>query len=202
MKLNLDQRRDVRAGLEGVASVEAFVGDLDDEVDVDGLGVELLHEVVGGAHGAAGGKEVVVEEDDVGFIDGVLVNLDGVGAVFLGVALLDGGGGELAGLAAEDDAGAEADGECGGDDEAAALDADDLGDALVLVDLVEFVDHDLQAIVVLEEGGDVAEVDAGLGEIWDATQIVHQYFVVHFQLVIYVTQCQMFHVKLNLVHSL
>ena len=67
-----------------------------EEVEFDGEGdagdgaAELLDQLHGRAHGAAGGEQVVYEKDALAGLDGVLVNLERVGAVLEVVAdLLD-----------------------------------------------------------------------------------------------------------------
>ena len=137
------------------------------EGDACNFSAKLLYELDGGVHGAAGGQEVVYEEDPLAGLDGVFVDFEGVGAVFEVVALRDDLGGELFGLADGDEAGVEAVGDGGGEDEAAGLGAED--DVDVLPDVVpgEGVNHPRETGAVLEQGGDVVEEDAGLGEVGD-----------------------------------
>ena len=87
-------------------------------------------QIAAGLHGAAGGEDVVDDQDALAFDDGVGVHFQGVFAVFEIVGHCDFFVGELAGLADEDEAGAEAAGDGGAEDEAAAFGADDEVDIL------------------------------------------------------------------------
>ena len=62
-----EEGRDGGALRDALAAFE--VGELDDEVVVDGRGVEFPDEAVHGADRAAGREEVVVDQDDVAFDD-------------------------------------------------------------------------------------------------------------------------------------
>jgi len=163
-----------------LASVESFVANLDDEVHVALLWVELFHELPGSLDGSARGEEVVVDEDHVVLVDGVLVDFDGVGAILLLEVLADGLCRQLSWLAAHHESCTEAASKDGAHDEPTRLDADHLGDALVLVKLIELVVHNLDALGILEESRDIAEVDALLWEVFDTTKMLHQIFVIHF----------------------
>ena len=70
--------------------MQPFDGEFDDEVDVNLLRVEFLHEVVCCAHAAAGSEQIVVNEHDIVFRDGILVNLDSVFAILFRVRLFHG----------------------------------------------------------------------------------------------------------------
>ncbi len=133
--------------------------------------MEFLYEVVCRAHRTASGEQIVVEQDNVVFVDGILVDFDSVRTVFLGVALLHGFSGQLTRLAAEYHAGAEPYGEGGRQHEAAALDTHDFRDAFVLVDFIQFIDHYLQALRIFEQSGHVSEVNSLLRKIRYAPQI-------------------------------
>src|ERR1700710_625777 len=56
--------------------------ELDGEAQADNLSAELADELHGGLHGAAGGEQVVDDENALAGLDGVEVDLEGVGAVF------------------------------------------------------------------------------------------------------------------------
>src|SRR5215212_11057992 len=109
--------RRVGGGCPGPGSF--VVGDEEGDARDDAAGV--LDELAHGAGGAAGGEEVVHDEDAVAAGDGVDVDFEGVGAVFE----LVGGGygfpGELVGLAGENEALAGAVGEGSAEDEAAGF---------------------------------------------------------------------------------
>jgi hypothetical protein len=126
---------------------------------------ELLDELYGGLHGAAGGEEVVDEDDALAGLDGVHVDLQGVGAVLEVVGDAGDGGGELARLAHGDEAGVEAVGEGGSEDEAAGLNAEDEVDVFFDVIRGERIDEFGEAGLIFEKRGDVIEEDAGLGEV-------------------------------------
>ena len=144
-----EEARDGGAVGDRGAAVE--VGELDDEVVIDGRGMEFPDEAVHGADGSAGREEVVMDQDHVARGDRVEVELDGVYAVFLGVGFGDRSRRELAGLAGEDEACAEAAGDGRAHDKAAGLDPDDLRDALVLVELIRHVDHRPERLRILEQ---------------------------------------------------
>ena len=52
--------------------------------------MEFLYQIACSFHGSAGCKEVVVEEYDVVFIDGIFVDFDGVDTIFLSITFLYG----------------------------------------------------------------------------------------------------------------
>ena len=104
--------------------------------------------------------------------DGVGMNLDGVLAVFFHVRGLARFGRQLAGFATHDESGTQTECQSGAHYEAAALDADYLGDALVLIHLVEFIYHDAQTIGVLKQGADVLELDSLDGEVGHVAEIL------------------------------
>ena len=58
---DFQERGHLNALVENGASVQSLASKLDDEVDVCLCRMELLHEVVGCFHAAAGGQQIVVE---------------------------------------------------------------------------------------------------------------------------------------------
>ena len=90
-------------GGEALAALE--VGQLDDDGDADDFGADLLHELTGGLHGAAGGEQVIDEQDLDAARNSVRVHLDAVGAVLQGVRGAFRRAGEFALLADGDEAG-------------------------------------------------------------------------------------------------
>src|SRR5699024_3695952 len=110
-------------GAKTVAAVEGE--ELGEDGDAGDLAAEALDEADGGFDGAAGGEEVVDDEDTLAWMDGIPVNLEGVGAVFERVFLHPGLRRELAGFANRYDAGIEEIGDGRAEDEAPALDDDD-----------------------------------------------------------------------------
>ena len=91
-----------------------------------------------------------MQQNYVVFTDSILVNLDGVLAILLSVAFLYSVARQFARLAAEHNASTEAQGEGRRHYEAARLDTYNLGDALILVQIVHLVADFLQTFVVLE----------------------------------------------------
>ena len=78
---NLDHGIHFHPGRQRCAAIQLL--DLDDEVDHRLLGMELLHQTGGCGDRAAGGEEVVVDEDHVVGRDRIAVDLNRVVAVFL-----------------------------------------------------------------------------------------------------------------------
>ena len=111
MGLYLQNRRDIRSFLKVSPAVEILVNQFDDEIHVDVLRIELLHQVVCRTHCAASGEEVVVKQHHVVFGDSVLMYLYGVLAVFLALALLDSLGRELSRFATQHHTGVQLHGE-------------------------------------------------------------------------------------------
>src|SRR2546423_13909866 len=96
----LDERCDVITG-ELVAAFER--GELDEKGETDDLAFELLHELDGAGHRAAGCEEIVDDEDASARFDRVLVHLEGRRAVFQVVLDADDVARELAELAHGDE---------------------------------------------------------------------------------------------------
>ena len=84
---------------------------------------------------------------------------------------------EVSALAAHNKSGVESVGQDAAHNESAALDSDHLGDAFIGVEAHQFLSHFFQASAVFEEGGDVFELDAGLGEIGNVSQMREQQFL-------------------------
>jgi len=152
-------------------SVEFFAsfeeGEFDDAGDFDDFGAEFFDEFYGGGHGAAGGEEVVDHDDAVAFVERVDVHFERVGAVFEFVGFGDDGVGEFPFFAYEGEGEAEGIGERAGEDESACVGADDGVDLHVLVAVAPFVDDVFECGAVLEECGDVFELDAGFRKVGD-----------------------------------
>ena len=114
---------------ENVVFGEALAAFEEVEFDCEGeagdFSAELLDELYGGFHGAAGSEEIVYEDDALAGLDGVEMDFKGVGAVLKIVGNAGDGSGELAGLAYGNEAGVEAVSEGGAEDEAAGFDAED-----------------------------------------------------------------------------
>ena len=160
----VEEAENVVIGEAGAALEEV---ELDGEGEADDFSAQLLDELDGGFHGAAGGEQVVDEDDALAGLDGVEMDFEGVGAVFEIIGDAGDGGGKLFGLADGDEAGIKAVSERGSKDEAAGFNAEDEIDLLLEVVGGEGVNELGEAGLVLEDGGDVVEEDAGLGKIRD-----------------------------------
>src|SRR5260221_9190946 len=91
---------------EGRAAAEKF--QFDDEGAADDLAAELLYNAHCRHRGAAGGEQIVNDEDASLAHHAVLMNLQRGAAVFEVVTFIDGAEGELAGFAGDREADAEA----------------------------------------------------------------------------------------------
>ena len=96
----------------------------------DHFPAQLFHQLGRGQGGAAGGQQVIDDQDFLAGLDAVLVDFQGVAAVFQGVLFADGPGRQLARLARRDETAAQLVGQHAAEDEAARLDAHDLVDGL------------------------------------------------------------------------
>ena len=150
---------------EAVAAFEEV--EFDGESQAGDISAELLDELDGGFHGAAGGEQVVDEDDALAGLDGVEVNLEYVGAVFEIVCDARDGRGEFSGLSDGNKTCIETVGEGGAEDEAARFNAEDEIDLVLDVMCGEHVNELGEAGLVFEDRGDVVEEDAGLGEVRD-----------------------------------
>jgi len=163
--------------LEAVAAFEEV--EFDGEGEAGDFSAELLDELDGGLHGAAGGEQVVDEDDALAALDGVEVNFEDVGAVFEIVSDAGDGRGKLAGLAHGDKAGVEAIGEGGAEDEAARLNAEDQIDLVFDVVRGEHVNELCEAGLVFEDGGNVVKKYPWLGKIGDGAHERFEGFHIH-----------------------
>ena len=100
----MEKAEDVEA-VKAVAPLEEV--ELDGEGEARDVAAELLNEFHGGFHGAAGGEQVVDEDDALAALHGVEMDLEGVGAILEVIADAGDGSGELARLADGDEAGIE-----------------------------------------------------------------------------------------------
>ncbi len=69
--------------------MKTFIGDFDDEVHVDLLGVEMLNQLVGGFGSTTSSQEVVVYENYIIAVDGVEVHFNGINAILFRERLLN-----------------------------------------------------------------------------------------------------------------
>lgn len=140
-------------------------GELDKELGLKEIAAGLGDELGGGGGGAPGGEEVIDEDDALAGSDGIDVHLDGGLAVLEGVGGILGLKGEFTLFADGDEADAQLVGDGGAEKEAACVDADDFVWAQRFAGPEEEVYGLAEEGAIGEEGGDVFENDAGLGEI-------------------------------------
>src|SRR5215217_3176078 len=152
--------------------------ELDQGGDPDDLASQPLDQTGRGPGGAAGGEDVVDDQDPLAGDDGVGVQLKGGAAVLervlLGLDLV----GQLAGLADGEEAGPEVVGDRGGQDEPAGLDADHLVDVAAAEVDHRLVDDRGEGDLVGQQRGDVLEDDPRLGEVGDVADQGPQALVV------------------------
>ena len=110
--LDLNKRCYLDVFVEALASVQVLVYQFDDEIAVNLFGLKLLNQVAGRFHRATRSEEVVVQQDDVVLVDGILMNFDGVDAILFSVAFLDGFARQLAWFATEHNASAQFESQC------------------------------------------------------------------------------------------
>src|SRR6266540_4264339 len=158
--------RDERDNVEARELLTAFEsGELDEERDRDDLALELLHELDRPRDSAAGGEQIIDDQDFRARFDRVLVHLERRRTVLEVVFDADHVGWELPKLAHRHEPDAEVVGDGGAEDEAPRLHADDDVDVARADALHEPVDSGLERIAVLEERRDVLEEDPRLGEV-------------------------------------
>ena len=112
-----------------------------------------------------------MEEDYIRLVDGIGVNLNGVLSVLLHIAFLACFGRQFSGFAAHDEAGTQPDCKRCAYHEATALYANDLCDAFVLVEFIEFVHHHPQALGVLKQCAYVLKLYARHRKVWHISEI-------------------------------
>jgi hypothetical protein len=141
--------------------------EFDDEGESGHFAAGHFDELGGGGGGASGGQDVVDDKDILAGLNGVGVHFEGVGSVFQGV--FDGmdGVGKLLWLANGDETSSEGMRHGGREEVAARFDADHDVDGGVAIVILERVDGLAEAGFVFEQGGDVVEIDAGLGPVLD-----------------------------------
>lgn len=149
----------------------ADVRQVDDEAAFDDLAAHLGYQRAGGFCGAAGSDEVVHQQHAIAFLYRVGVDLDAVGAVFERVVVADGFGGKLAFFADRDEALVQRVSQRRAKDKTARFYAGDLVDLHVLVALRQLIYRGTKTGRVLEQRGDVTELDALLGIVRDGTDM-------------------------------
>lgn len=132
----------------------------------------MLHQIVSRLHGSTCGKQVVVNEHHVVFVDGIGVNFDGVVAIFFQVSSLARFGRQLARFARHDKSCIQFFGQHSPHYESPAFDAHHFGDALVLIKAHQFVEHFVNTLRIFEECAHVLKVDTRFGKVGNVSQVV------------------------------
>ncbi len=176
--------REVHQGVErqpGFAQPRgaAQLGQIDDGGTFGHRGAQPLQQSAPGHHGAAGGDEVVDQQDPVAGLDRVGMQLDRGAAVFQFVGFLDRGERQLALLADGHEAHVELVGHDGAEDEAARVQArDHVGtQGPVHVAVHEGIDEHAEHLRVLQQRGDVAELHARRGPVGHGADVLAEVFV-------------------------
>ncbi len=159
-----DERPNVLAGKAFSAAEES---QLNHEGDFEEVTSKTVDQADRGGSGPAGGEDVVDEEDPLTGANGVNVQGQGVGTVLEAVALLEGLERELSLFADGHDARPEPEGDGGSEEETTGVDAGDHVDLAGLPGSDEEIDASGEEAWIREEGGDVLELDARLGEVGD-----------------------------------
>src|SRR5918998_2840650 len=163
-----DQGHDL-VGLELVAAGE--VGQFDQEGHAGYGAAGVLHELAHGAGGAAGGEEVVGDEDAGARRDGVGVGFQGVRAVLQLVGGGDGVARQLVGFAGEDEALFGAVGQGRPEHEAAGFGGEYAVVGYALRGRGQGVHGGVQGAAVLYQGGYVLEGDAPARKVRDRVDV-------------------------------
>src|SRR5436190_21148390 len=149
----------------GKALAPAQLRQLDQDLHADDLPAELAHELDGGGGGAAGRKNIIHDQDFVGRLDRVLVDVELVGPVFELIRMAEHSPRQLARLADRDEARVEADRDGRAGDETPSLYSGDERRALALPVDRHQVDDLAKRLAVREQRRDVPEGDPRLREI-------------------------------------
>lgn len=163
----LNDRSDFAVSCEFVAAGE--VAKFDEHGDTGNLGSQRFDEFAAGFHGAAGGKQVIDEDDALAGLYRVDMDFKLVSAVLEFVAHLRFTCGKLSGLADGHKASREGLGHGGAEDEAAGFGSGDEVYVLAPKRVDHKLDRECEAGGVSKQGREVAEHDTGFGEIRDIT---------------------------------
>src|SRR5690606_7816470 len=167
------------AGLQFAQPTE--VRQVDNKSGADHLAAGTADELGGRFGGAAGGDQVVDDEDALTFADGILVDFDGVDAVLERVLLPDGLPRQFTLFTNRDESAAEPVRDCTAQNETPGLDPGYRVHALSLVWFGKRDDRLLEAVGIAQQGRDVPEHDAGLWIIWNRPdqplQLVHHHLL-------------------------
>ena len=131
------------------------------------VATELIDQVDRGFGGAAGGEEVIDQDDVFSGMDGVLMDFEHGVAIFEGVGFSNRLPGEFTGFSHRDEPDSQTVGDGGAEDEPAGVDTDDFGRAVRGDDGGEGVDGEFEEFATSEDGGDVFENDSGFREVGD-----------------------------------
>jgi len=131
------------------------------------LALGHLDELSNGGGSTAGRQDVVHDQDRLAWLNAIGVHFERIGAILQGV--LDGmnGVGKLFGFAHGDEASPKGQRHGRGEKVAARLNSNDDVDRVAGVLLLERLDGVPETGFVLEKGGDVVEIDAGFGPVFD-----------------------------------
>src|SRR5215471_5166972 len=171
MSLEPDQRAHRHVELAQLVGA-AEIGKIDDETGGEHLRAELAQQLDRALRGAAGGDQVVHQDDAVALLHRILVHLHLVEAVLERIGDRDPLVRQLALLADRHESGGHLMRHRAAQNKAARLDAGDLVDLHARPRLHQLVDGAAEGARIAEQRGDVAEDDAGLGIVGDAADRV------------------------------
>jgi hypothetical protein len=153
--------------VQGSAAVEK--GEFDQDGYANKVCAELVDESDGCRSGAAGGQEIIHNENGFAGEDGVLMKLDVGFAVFERVCGLACKPWEFSFFPDGNEPGTETVGYGGGEDKSPGVDADYLVHMKSTMGFAKQGDGFPEEFAVGKDGGDVFEDDAGFGEVGDIT---------------------------------
>ena len=153
--------------------MQTFVGNLNDEVEIDFFRMEVVHQLPCSLGGTTCCQQVVMNQYNIIGSDGVDMHFNGVNAIFFRELFLDDGGGKLTGFSGQNNAATQSSGQSRSHDETAAFNSYNLSDTLVFVEFIKFVQHNLHALGTFVQRGHVSEVDTFLWKIRNASQILN-----------------------------
>ena len=138
----------------------AEIGQVDDEARRNDIGADLAEQFHRALGGAAGGDEIVDQDDALARLDRVGMHFHFIDAVFQRIGDPHRGMRQLAFLADRHEAGGNLMRHRAADDEASRLDAGDLVDLQSRPGLHQFIDRAAERARIGQQRGDVAKQDA------------------------------------------
>jgi len=150
----------------------AEIRQVDHKACADGARAQPFNQFDGGNRGAAGGDQIVDDQNLFASRQRVFVDLDGVFTIFERVALLNRAPRQLALLAHRHEADRKLMRHRATEDEPARFNPRHLIDADAGVGLHQLIDHRAKRARIAEQGGDVAKHHARLGVIWNGANCV------------------------------